>query len=62
MANRDPEKNFEELWTTFYNRYPFFKLRKVDWQKQYDTFGQKSQATRATAGFSRFLPDARPVG
>lgn len=41
MANRDPEKNFEELWTTFYNRYPFFKLRNVDWQKQYDTYRPK---------------------
>ena len=38
MANRNPEQNFEELWTTFYNRYPFFELRGVDWQKQYDMF------------------------
>jgi carboxyl-terminal processing protease len=35
---RDPEKNFEEFWMTFYNRYPFFELRKVDWKKQHDTF------------------------
>ena len=33
---RDPEKNFDELWETFLHRYPFFELRKVDWQKQYD--------------------------
>jgi carboxyl-terminal processing protease len=38
MLDRDPEKNFEELWKTFHNRYPFFKLRKVDWKKQYDTY------------------------
>jgi len=33
---RDPENNFEELWKTFHNRYPFFKLRKVDWKQQYE--------------------------
>src|SRR6185295_4952029 len=37
MINRDPEKNFEVLWRTFHNRYPFFELRDVDWRKQYDT-------------------------
>jgi hypothetical protein len=38
---RDPEKNFESLWKTFYNRYPFFKLRNVDWKKQYKTYRPK---------------------
>lgn len=38
MSNRDPEKNFEELWQTFRDRYPFFALRKVDWHKQYETY------------------------
>jgi C-terminal processing protease CtpA/Prc len=38
MIVRDPEKNFEALWQTFHNRYPFFALRNVDWQKQYDTY------------------------
>ena len=38
MIVRDPEKNFEALWRTFQKRYPFFALRKVDWQKQYDTY------------------------
>ncbi|HEY2185543.1 MAG TPA: S41 family peptidase [Xanthobacteraceae bacterium] len=37
MINRDPEENFESLWKTFYNRYPFFELRNVDWKKQHDT-------------------------
>ena len=37
MIIRDPEKNFEVLWETFHNRYPFFELRNVDWKKQYDT-------------------------
>ena len=36
MIIRDPEKNFEELWETFHQRYPFFELRKVDWRNQYD--------------------------
>jgi peptidase S41-like protein/tricorn protease-like protein len=35
MIDRDPERTFERLWTTFYNRYPFFDIRGVDWQKQY---------------------------
>jgi C-terminal processing protease CtpA/Prc len=38
MLNRDPEKNFEEFWQTFYNRYPFFEVRNVDWKKQYETY------------------------
>ena len=41
MSDRDPEKNFEALWKTFYKRYPFFDLRKVDWKKQYSTFRPK---------------------
>jgi carboxyl-terminal processing protease len=41
MIIRDPEKNFEELWETFHNRYPFFELRNVDWKKQYDTYRPK---------------------
>jgi hypothetical protein len=41
MIVRDPEKNFEELWNTFHNRYPFFKLRNVDWKKQYVTYRPK---------------------
>jgi carboxyl-terminal processing protease len=35
MTDRDPEKNFEALWHTFNDRYPFFGLRGVDWDKQY---------------------------
>jgi Peptidase family S41/Tricorn protease C1 domain len=47
MIIRNPEKNFEELWKTFYNRYPFFELRNVDWKKQYDTYRLK--VTRETS-------------
>src|SRR6476620_5357797 len=46
MSIRDPEKNFEELWETFHNRYPFFELRKVDWRKQYDI--HRPKVTRLT--------------
>ena len=42
MIDRNPEKNFEELWETFRNRYPFFELRNVDWDKQYDTYQTQS--------------------
>jgi carboxyl-terminal processing protease len=35
------EKNFEELWKTFFDRYPFFNLRNVDWNRQYDIFRPK---------------------
>ena len=41
MSKRDPERNFEALWKTFNKRYPFFKLRKVDWNKQYRTYRPK---------------------
>ena len=41
MFNRDPEKNFEEFWQTFNNRYPFFEVRNVDWKKQYETYRAK---------------------
>ena len=36
-----PEKNFEALWKTFHERYAFFKLRNVDWQKQYKIYRPK---------------------
>ena len=43
---RDPEINFEKLWKTFHDRYPFFKLRNVDWKKQYETY--RPRVTRQT--------------
>ncbi|HKP69606.1 MAG TPA: S41 family peptidase [Pyrinomonadaceae bacterium] len=42
----DPEKNFEELWQTFHNRYAFFEERGVDWQEQYDRY--RPRVTAAT--------------
>lgn len=44
MIIRNPEKNFDELWKTFHNRYPFFKLKNVDWNKQYDSYRPKVTA------------------
>jgi len=41
MKIRDPEKNFEVLWRTFHERYPFFELKNVDWEKQYQIFRPK---------------------
>jgi hypothetical protein len=43
----DPEKNFEALWKTFHNRYPFFELRNVDWDKQYEIY--RPQVTSGTS-------------
>jgi hypothetical protein len=43
---RDPVKNFDELWQTFNNRYPFFEERNVDWKRQFDIYRPGiSQAT-----------------
>ncbi|MFZ0400727.1 MAG: hypothetical protein WAL03_06525, partial [Pseudolabrys sp.] len=52
MIIRNPEKNFEALWKTFHNRYPFFELRNVDWKKQYDTYRPK--VTRETSDDALF--------
>ena len=38
MSKRNPERNFEHFWEVFHNRYPFFKLRKVNWNKQYEIY------------------------
>ncbi|WP_318610798.1 S41 family peptidase [Mesorhizobium sp. BAC0120] len=48
----DPERNFECLWNTFHNRYPFFELRKVDWEKQYDTY--RPAVTKTTSADELF--------
>jgi carboxyl-terminal processing protease len=47
MPNRDPQKNFESLWKTFNDRYPFFELRHVDWNAQYARY--RPQITRGTS-------------
>jgi carboxyl-terminal processing protease len=47
MKTADPEKNFEELWQVFYNRYPFFELRQVDWKEQYEI--HRPRVTSATS-------------
>ena len=43
----DPEKNFEALWKTFHSRYPFFELRNVDWNKQFEIY--RPQVTSETS-------------
>jgi hypothetical protein len=47
MQVGDPITNFEELWRVFYNRYPFFELRHVDWKEQYEIYRPK--VTSATS-------------
>src|SRR5436190_10391030 len=49
MVDRDPERNFESLWKTFNNRYPFFELRKVDWKNQYARFRPRVTAKTSDA-------------
>src|SRR3982074_2088566 len=45
MIDRNPERNFEILWNTFHNRYPFFELRNVDWKQQYERYRPKVTTT-----------------
>jgi carboxyl-terminal processing protease len=62
MIIRDPEENFEDLWETFHNRYPFFQLRNVDWKKQYDTYRPKvTQATSDDELFEIFCQMLDPL-
>jgi len=47
MIVRDPIKNFEFLWKTFLDRYPFFELRKVNWRQQFETY--RARVTNKTS-------------
>ena len=47
--SKDPVRNFEELWKVFNERYPFFKLRNVDWKKQYEIYRPKVTADTSDA-------------
>src|SRR5256885_15548386 len=59
---RDPEKNFESLWKTFHNRYPFFEVRNVDWKKQYDVYRPKvSSETSDDALFDMLCEMLHPL-
>ncbi|MGE0052787.1 MAG: S41 family peptidase [Hyphomicrobium sp.] len=44
MIDPDPVLNFEVFWKTFFERYPFFDLRHVDWGRQYQIY--RSRITR----------------
>jgi hypothetical protein len=52
LTDRDPRKNFEQLWKSFHDRYPFFRLRKVDWKRQYELYRPK--VTRDTGDAELF--------
>jgi carboxyl-terminal processing protease len=41
LKTNDPVINFEVLWNIFQEEYPFFDVRKIDWQAQYDQFRTK---------------------
>ena len=57
-----PEKNFETLWQTFHERYAFFKLRGVDWQKQYKTYRLRvTQNTTDEELFKVFCDMLKPL-
>ena len=59
---RDPEQNFEELWETFHNRYPFFDVRNVDWNRQYDIYRPRvSSATSDDELFDIFCRMLDPL-
>jgi carboxyl-terminal processing protease len=45
MTAHDPRRNFEALWRTFQNRYPFFELRNVDWNKQREVYSPRLSDT-----------------
>ncbi len=36
LKTQDPVINFEVFWKIFQQQYPFFDVRNVDWQAQYD--------------------------
>jgi carboxyl-terminal processing protease len=62
MTIRDPERNFEFLWETFHNRYPFFELRHVDWKRQYETYRPKvTNKTSKDELFDIFCRMLRPL-
>ncbi|MDE0736283.1 MAG: hypothetical protein OSB47_10700, partial [Pirellulaceae bacterium] len=43
-AASKPEALFEELWSTFSERYAFFKLRGVDWKAQRNKYRPQVKA------------------
>jgi hypothetical protein len=62
MINHAPEQNFEALWRTFHRRYPFFKLRDVDWNKQYAIYRPKvTSRTSDSALFDIFRRMLAPL-
>src|SRR6476469_8932827 len=60
MTISAPEKNFEELWRTFHNRYPFFNIRGVDWDRQYEIY--RPMVTETTSEIELFDVFCRMLG
>jgi len=38
MRIQEPIKNFDKLWNEFNNRYCFFELKEIDWEKSYKKY------------------------
>lgn len=63
---KDPAYNFEAFWNLYDETYPFFELREVDWQSQYDKY--VSQVDEYTTGtqlqniFEEMLKDFNDCG
>lgn len=51
--NKDPEYNFEILWSTFNEQYSYFKERNIDWSKSYEKY--RPQVTAETSELKLFL-------
>ena len=62
MADDNPEENFEALWITFRDRYPFFELRDVDWDRQYEIYRPRvSSSTSDTELYDIFCQMLEPL-
>ncbi len=44
LKTQDPVVNFEVFWKIFQQQYPYFEVRNVDWQAQYDKNRPKIKA------------------
>jgi len=54
---QDPVFNFEIFWHAFQENYPFFDVRGVDWQNQYDVFRPQVKADMSQAELFRLMSD-----
>jgi Peptidase family S41/Tricorn protease C1 domain len=53
----DPETNFEMMWKTIDEKYPFFTLKNIDWQMVHDTLAPKVKPDMTTRELYDVLAD-----